>query len=259
MRLKTICIGIGLLFVVLLLSASVVAQKPDFNAMTGSFKQAKSDIEAIYSHTLAFAETDPAAFKAAITPRAGGWAVMLGGRQTFVAKPEMNKSIANGFSFGKPDNLINIFSLAVSKRSGGYDPVTAKLSYGKADFRQYVGTGNWVIYDNQQENGKALADGITRLIKDFNQNGHPKRPCVVTLVEPNEETLTKYAQLFDGGTRSLSVSSYDAKEKTLYLRGPHNPQLAVSLPSDALSTLAAGIDFMDPEVIKIIQVPQPSE
>lgn len=249
----------GLFLGVLLLNIAVAAQTPSFNEVIGSFKQAKSDVEAVYSHTLAFAETDPAAFKTAITPRAGGWAVILAGRQTFVAKPELNKSMANGFSFGEPDNLINIYSLAVSKRSGGYDPVTAKLSYGKMDFKHYVGTGNWVVYDNQQEKDRTLADGVARLVKDVDKNGHPKRPCVITMAEPNEETLSKYAQIFDEGTRSLSVSSYDAKVKVLSICSPRNPQVVVSLPIDALNTLAARIDFMDPEVVKVIHVPQSSE
>ena len=218
----------------------------------GNFAQRRSGVCVIYAHVMVMAEYDPDTFTKLVTPTFGGWIVRFSdNRRMYVTREEVEKSIANGYSYGDADNLLTIYSIALTHRTGSFKKDTGELTYGDLDFVKFLGTGKWTLYDDTQtEPGRTLADGLKRLIRETLPDGRTKVPCTVgfggldkkSIPEAYAEEASKRKLI---GGHDFSVSKCDVNKKVVYLRNPHNPKELLEVPIDFLAKIPCGIDFME--------------
>jgi hypothetical protein len=238
-----------ILAVTLLVCLCVSAESQTFDQLLGNFALRRSGVCVIYAHVMAVCETDPTAFASLVHEVYGGWMVKYtDSRRTYVTREEVEKSIANNYSAGDVDNLLTIYSIALSKRSGGFDKTNGMLDYGDLDFAKFLGTRSWILYDNGQVAGQKLSDGLDRLVREALPDGRIRTPSTVGFGGLDAKSLPAFAELIEKyklvGIHDFSVSSYDAAKKMVYLRNPHNPQVLMEVPIDLLRNIPAGIDFM---------------
>lgn len=238
-----------LLAVVLLLSAAT-ANAVTFDDLLGEFRQRRSGVCVIYAHTLAIAEDNPDGFTALFHAIPGAWRVKLASRSFgYVTRKEIEQSIADRYSAGEPDNLITIYSIAVSKRTGGYDYLKCQLGYGPRDYSRYIGSGKWVLYDDSKGPGRSLSEGLDRLLREARPDGRPATPSTIGFGALDAKSIPELAELVRKhklvGIHDFSVSRYDAATGKVLLRNPHNPRELLHIPIDLLRQIPAGIDFME--------------
>lgn len=234
----------------LMLPAALQAAGPSFDQILGEFRQRMSGVCVIYAHALAVAEYDPSSFTSLFTTVDKGWRVRLnGGRFEYVTRKEVEKSIADHYSAGEPDNLLTVYSIAVSKATGGYSYRRCQLDYGPKPYSDFVGTGKWTLYDDGHGEGRKLADGLDRLVNEARPDGSLSTPSTIgfgamgTNSPPEIARIVKDYRLV--GIHDFSVSGYDAAAKDVLIRNPHNPKVIIRLPIDDLRRIPAGIDFME--------------
>lgn len=240
-----------LLFVSALLGPAFGASAVTFDELLGEFRQRRSGVCVIYAHAMAIAEHDPDAFIALFRTSPKAWAVKLArGKTAYVTRAEVEKSISGKFSAGEPDNLLTVYSIAVSKLTGGFDYTTCMLDYGPWGYSQFVGSGRWTLYDDGQGPGGMLADGLDRLVKTAGPDGRPSTPSTVGFGALDSQSIPEFAELAKKhrlvGIHDFSVSRYDAAAGEVILRNPHNPRELMRVPLDLLRRIPAGIDFMEP-------------
>jgi hypothetical protein len=220
-------------------------------SILGDFHQAGSPVCGIYSHTMAFAQTDPDVFAKLVESRPAGWAVNLCGKKFYVPKTEVENSIKNGFSGGNSDNLITVYSVAVSMQMGGFDHKTGKLGYGDMElYKKLIGTGHFTGYGEDEGPSKSLDVGLERLSKVVDSEGIPTLPSVMGFGGLDKETIPDvYEQVSKisnfGGGHVYAVARYDAKRQVVVLRNPYCPKTLVEVPVDLLKRIPCGIDFME--------------
>jgi hypothetical protein len=237
---------------ILLAGISAGAWGQTFDELLGNYRQRRSPVCVIYAHVLAVAEADPAGLATLIRAGRDVWSVRLAGnRWAYVTRADVEKSIANGFSTGEPDNLLTIYSIALSKRSEGYNAATGMLDYGRVDFGQFVGTGRWTLYDDKQGKGRSLSEGLDRLVREALPDGRPRNPSTVGFGFLDKKSIPDLVGAVQKskliGIHDFSVSRYDAAKKTVDLRNPHNPKEILEVPIELLRRIPAGIDFMEPK------------
>lgn len=234
---------------VALVAISTSSWAASFDQLLGNFHQRLSGVCVIYAHTLAIAESNPEGFSQQFTSVPKGWRVQLaGGNVAYVNRAEVKQSVENRFSGGDPENLLTVFSIAVSKSTGGYNYRTCMLDYGPKDYAQFIGSGKWALYDESAGPGKTLADGLDRLAKEARPDGSPAVPCTMGFGDLSRSSIPQVVELVKKyhlvGIHDFSVSRYDAATKEVLLRNPWNPQKLMAIPMDLLKRIPAGIDFM---------------
>ncbi|HOP80888.1 MAG TPA: hypothetical protein PLZ21_10030, partial [Armatimonadota bacterium] len=224
---------------ILILVLCVSAWCQTFEEILGNFAQRRSGVCVLYAHAMAIAAADPATFsKLVFESYSGAWSVKLNGKRwAYVSREEVDKSIKAGFSAGEPNNILTVFSIAVSKTVGGFNYETGELDYGDG-WMKYVGTGNWTLYDNEQGPGKSLKDGLDRLAREVKPDGTPSCPSTMGFGSLDEKTIPDY---IDGvrkaklvGGHDFMVDKYDAENRIVFLRNPHNPKELLEAPVDLL-------------------------
>lgn len=226
------------------------ASAQSFDQILGDFTQRRSGTCVIYGHVLAVAEFDPTAFAQRVHEVYGGWiATFPDGRRTYVTKEEVDTSLTNGYSCGEPGNILTIYSIALSKRSIGFDAKTGQLDYGEMDWVSFLTPNKWTLYDNGQVDGQHLTEGFSRLVKETDASGRLLTPSTMGFGILDEKTVPKYVEQVRKchiiGGHDYSVAGYDAKNKIVKLRNPHNPKIILDIPVDLLINIPCGIDFMD--------------
>lgn len=228
----------------------ITAQAQTFDQLLGDFAQRRSGTCVIYGHVMAVAEFDPASFANRVHEVCGGWmAYFPDGRRTYVTQEEVQTSISNGYSCGETGNMLTIYSIALSKRAAGFDIKTGQLDYGILDWITFLTANKWTLYDNEQVAGQHLAEGLARLAKETTPDGRLRTPCTMGFGDLDEKTVPKYIGQIRKchllGGHDYSTAGYNAANKTVLLRNPHNPKVIMELPIDLLMNIPCGIDFME--------------
>ncbi len=239
-----------LLLALVILGSAVGAWAMGFDDLLGEFRQRRSGVCVIYAHALALAEHDPDAFVAQFRISPNAWAVKLPiGKTAYVTRAQVEKSLSEGFSAGEVDNLLTVYSIAISELTGGFNHKTGMLDYGPRSYSQYVGSGKWTLYDDHQASGRKLSDGLARLVRSVDADGRPLTPSTVGFGALDKDSIPEFAELVRKyrliGIHDFSVSRYDAASKEVVLRNPHNPKVLMPVPLDLLGRIPAGIDFME--------------
>ncbi len=220
-----------------------------FDDILRGFAQRRSGVCVIYGHAMAMAEHNPEAFAKLVRQAGPIWSVKLNGyKWAYVTHDEIDKSVKAGFSCGETDNLLTIYSMAVSKRCNGYNYETGQLDYGDG-WMELVGTGKWTLYDDGQVEGQHLKDGLDRLVREAGPDGKPKTPSTMGFGNFDKKTIPNHLEQVQKikllGGHDYSVSRYDAERKIVLLRNPHNPKEFIEAPMDLLLSIPSGIDFME--------------
>jgi hypothetical protein len=213
-----------------------------FDQLVGTYAQKKSPVCVTYGHVLAYAETNPAAITKMCRNVFGGWMVDFpDGRRTYVAQADLDKSLADEWLFGEPGNLLNVVTLALCLRTGGYNRETGMLDYGKNDAAKYLGGGTWTGYDATFDDEHNLARGFERLVREARPDGLLKTAATIGFGDLAADAQ-KY-KLCSG--HDFSISGYNAANKCARLRNPFNPKEVLEVPVAYLLKIPCGMDFLE--------------
>jgi hypothetical protein len=240
------------LFSILLLCVCLAAFGQTFDQMLGNYAQRKSGVCVLHGHVLAVAETYPASIEKMCHEVYGGWMVVFpDGRRTYVAQAEIDKSLADSWMAGEPDNIHGVVTLGLCIRTGGYNRETGMLDYGKNDFGKFMGSGDWTGYGNENDPDHTLACGFERLARETGPDHHVKIPATIGFAALDKKALPKYAAECAKyklvGEHDFSISGYDAATRCALLRNPHRPKDLLPVPVKLLLKIPCGMDFLEPK------------
>ena len=247
-RIRKFRLALTLTFLFTLTCASAFGQS--FDQLLGSFAQGKSGVCVIYGHVLAVAEVDPVGVQDMVKSVYGGWAVVFPDhRRIYVDQEDIDKSLADKWSVGEPDNKLTILSIALSMRSGGYKRETGMLDYGDVDWGKFMGSGQWTGYGETGGPNNTLAKGFERLIRETGPDGKVRLPATIGFGSLDEKSLPNYAAKAKEyklvSEHDFSIAGYNAKTKCAVLRNPHNPKVVLEVPVSFLKKVPCGMDFLE--------------
>lgn len=227
------------------------ANAQSFDQMLGNFAQKKSGTCVLYAHIMAVAEYNPEAFAQRVHEVYGGWmAYFSDGRRTYVAKEEVETSLLNGYSSGDPNNILTVYSIAVCKRSAGFDATTGKLDYGEMEWLKFLTSDKWIGYGEDQGLGYKVKDGLKRIADESKPTGRIRIPCTIAFGILNEATVPKYIDQIKQykvvGVHDFQVVGFNFDQNMVRMRDPHKPKDIIDVPVSLILSIPCGIDFMVP-------------
>jgi hypothetical protein len=221
-----------------------------FDDLLGEFAQRRSGVCVLYGHVMSFAEVYPESIVKMCNKVFGGWMVTFpDGRRVYVAQDDIDKSLKDGWAAGEPDNLLLIVSIALDIRVGGFNFETGQLGYGKNEFAQFIGTGNWTGYGEESGPDHTLWHGFQRLAKETGPDGKLKLPATIGFGLLDKKHCPKYAEKCEKyklvGGHDFSMIGYNPATKCARLRNPHRPKEIIEVPVKLLLKIPCGMDFLE--------------